>query len=131
MTGRAVRAVVVIALTHPLAACAAAAAGAAGAATGIYLTSRGANGIVEGTVADVTRRTERVYADMDITITEREYQETGEVEIKGDRNGTQVNTEIEYETATTTEVKVEARENEFQWDQDLAREVVQRIVQAR
>ncbi len=132
MSAKGIRAIVLIVLTHPIAACAAAAAGAAaGAATGIYLTSRGASGVVEGSVADVARRTERVYADMGITITEREYEEDGEVEIKGERGGTDVNTEIEVETANTSEVKVEARKSEIEWDQDLAREVIQRIVQAR
>ncbi|HEX6940963.1 MAG TPA: hypothetical protein VF158_16210 [Longimicrobiales bacterium] len=40
-------------------------------------------------------------------------------------------TEIEAETATTSNVDVEARESGREWDQDLAPEVVRRIVQAR
>jgi hypothetical protein len=114
-----------------LAGCAAAAAGAAGAATGIYITSRGASGIVEGSVDDVARRTEQVFAEMGITVTGREIEtENGrrEIEIKGETADLDVKADIESETATSSRIHVEARKSAVEWDQDFAKAVVERIV---
>ena len=53
-----------VALAMPASACLAAAA--AGAAGGIYLTSRGAESLVEAPVDDVARRAEAVMGEMQI-----------------------------------------------------------------
>ncbi len=131
MLSNLVRMVALIALSAVLAACAAAAAGAAGAATGIYLTSRGASGVVRGSVDEVARKTERVYADMGIAITGREREaENGrlEVEIKGETADLDVKTDIESETSTSSRIHVEAQKSAVEWDQDFAKAVVERIV---
>lgn len=113
--------------------CAAAALAGAGAATGIYLTTRGAKGLIEGSVADVDRRTGIVLAERGIAITEREVKDNGnEIEIEGKtRDGKDVSIDIKRRTASTTEVEIEVRENAVVWDQEQARSILERIVAVR
>ncbi|HEX7051367.1 MAG TPA: DUF3568 family protein [Longimicrobiales bacterium] len=129
---RFTRSVLLLALVAGIAACAAAAVGAgAGAATGIYLTTRGASTLVQGSVPQVTRRTERVFADLGIRITEREIEEDdSEVELEGETDDLDVTAKIKRESPTTSRVDVEARRSLVEWDQDYARHVLERIVAA-
>lgn len=132
MLGKFGRGVAVLWLGAVLGGCAVAAAGAAGAAAGIYFTSRGVGGVIEGSLDDVVRRTEIVYRDMGITIREREVDPDGdEIEIKGNRGGMSVDTNIRRETATTSRIEVEAQKSAVEWDQDYARDVLNRIIQQR
>lgn len=133
MLTRILRPFMVLALALPLGSCAAAALAGAGAATGIYLTTRGAQGVIEGSVADVDRRTGLVLAEQNITITDRDVSRGGEkIEIKGKTaDGKDVRIEMNRKSATTTEVDVEVRESPVVWDQDRARDILQRIVTIR
>lgn len=116
-----------------MAGCAAAAVGAgAGAAAGIYLTSRGAKALVNGTVPDVTRRTEAVLAELGFTITKREYEDGGnKVELDAEGRDRTVDIDIERESATTTEVDVEVKKSAVEWDQDYSKMILERIVSRR
>lgn len=120
-------------LVLSLGACAAAALAGAGAATGIYLTTRGAKGIVEGSVSDVDRRTGVVLANQGIEVTKRTVAGDGSsVKIDGKtRDDQDMNVEIERKTATTTEVEVAVRKNAVVWDQDYARMILEQIVTTR
>ena len=116
--------IVVVALPGCLAA--AAAAGAAGA---IAYTERGATSLADAPVDALVQRTEAVFAELDIEITERTVNtEDNEVTLKGKRDDMEVTVEIEEQDADTAEVDVYARENLVQWDREFARSVLERIV---
>lgn len=121
--------ILALALSALVSACVAAAAGAGGAAAGIYFTTRGVAGLVNGTVPDVARRAEAVLAELGIVVTEREYKADGsEVEIEGRTDDLEIDVDIERETATTTRVEVSARRSAVEWDKDYARMILERIV---
>src|SRR4051812_37540150 len=54
--------IILIGLAGPLPGCVAAAAAAAGAGTGVYLTSRGAESVVQGSIDAVEKRARAVFA---------------------------------------------------------------------
>lgn len=86
MAGRTIwRTVALAALAAAVMGCAALAVGGAGAAAGVYLESRGASSVVEGTPSEVARTTEQVFADLGIRITERDYGDGdgAEIDIRG------------------------------------------------
>jgi len=117
-------------LVLPLGGCGAAALAGAGAATGVYLTSRGAAGVVEGTVADLDRRTGTVLAAQNIDVRERKIaKDRTKIEIKGETaEGDAVKVKIQRKSPTTSEIKVEVKKDPVAWDQDRARAIVQQIV---
>ncbi|HEX7089543.1 MAG TPA: DUF3568 family protein [Longimicrobiales bacterium] len=134
MAGRTIwRLVALAALVAAVTGCAALAVGGAGAAAGVYLESRGASSVVEGTPSQVAQTTEQVFADLGIRITERDYGDGdgGEIDIRGTNGDLDVDVDIEPQSANTSKVHVEAKKNAFRWDQDYARMVVERIVLAR
>lgn len=116
-----------VALAMPASACLAAAA--AGAAGGIYLTSRGAESLVEAPVDDVARRAEAVMSEMQI-VKDAESAEKGgdERELKGKKGDLDVTIHLKRESPTTTKVEVSARENLAEWDKEYAQDVLERIV---
>lgn len=121
------RLVLLLALAVPAAGCLAAAAG--GAAAGIYLTSRGAEGVVEGSVDDVAERAEAVMGEMGIEITGNKTEESGDVrEFIGKKGDLDVTVRLERESPTTTKAEVTARQNLAEWDKEYAKEVLNRIV---
>jgi hypothetical protein len=130
---RTVRSLALIALALPLGACAAAAVAGAGAATGIYLTSRGANAVVDGSLPVVARRTDAVFSQLGIEVTERTVAgDSSRVELKGKTSdGRDVDTKLRRESATTTAVEVTVRKNPVVWDRDYARTILERIVTAK
>ncbi len=119
----------VASLAMPATACLAAAA--AGAAGGIYLTSRGAESLVEASVDDVARRAEAVMGEMQI-VKDAESTERGgdERQLKGKKGDLDVTINLKRESPTTTKVEVTARENLAEWDKDYAQDVLERIVKA-
>ena len=121
------RLALLLALAVPATGCLAAAAG--GAAAGIYLTSRGAEGVVEGAVDDVARRAEAVMNEMGIPVTGNKTEKSGDVrEFVGKKGDLDVTVHLERETPTTTKAEVTARKNLAEWDKDYAKEVLSRIV---
>jgi hypothetical protein len=106
------------------------AAAAAGAAGGIYLTSRGAESVVEGSVAEIADRAEAVMGEMAI-VKDRESTEDGGSRqvLKGKKGDLDVTIDIEQESESTAKVEVTARENLAEWDKDYAKEVLDQIVQ--
>jgi hypothetical protein len=108
--------------------CLAAAAG--GAAAGVYITSRGAEAVVEGSVADVATRAESVMGEMGIVKEGESTEDQGDKHVlKGKKGDLDVNININRETDKTSKVEVTARENLAEWDKDYAKDVVNRIVE--
>jgi len=117
-----------LALALPSTGCLAAAA--AGAAGGIYLTSRGAESVVEGSVDQVASRAEAVMSDLGIVKEGESTENQGDQHVlKGKKGDLDVSIEIRRESPSTAKVEVTARENLAEWDKEYAKEVLNRIVQ--
>jgi hypothetical protein len=106
------------------------AAAAAGAAGGVYLTSRGAESVVEGSVDQVAGRAEAVMSELGIVKEGESTEEQGDRQVlKGKKGDLDVTIQVDRESASTVKVEVTARENLAEWDKDYAKEVLSRIVQ--
>lgn len=106
------------------------AAAAAGAAGGVYLTSRGAEAVVQGSVDDVAGRAEAVMGEMGIVKEGESTEDQGAKHVfKGKQGDLDITIDINRESSTTTKVEVTARENLAEWDKDYAKEVLNRIVE--
>jgi acetylornithine deacetylase/succinyl-diaminopimelate desuccinylase-like protein len=117
-----------LALVLPSTGCLAAAA--AGAAGGVYLTSRGAESVVEGSVEQIAGRAEAVMSDMAIVKEGESTEDQGDKQVlKGKKGELDVTIEIKRESSKTAKVEVTARENLAEWNKDYAKEVLSQIVQ--
>jgi hypothetical protein len=111
-------------------ACVAAAAGA-GAAGAVYLTSRGAESLVDRPVDEVAGRAKAVMDEMQIVADAESSKDGGDKrELKGKKGDLDVTIKLERQGDTTTKVQVEAQKNLAEWDKDYAKQVLQRIVEA-
>jgi hypothetical protein len=118
-----------LALILPVTGCVAAAA-AAGAGAGIYLTTRGAESIVESSVDQVAARARAVMAEEGIVPDEASMEQGGDKrEFKGKKGDLDVTIEIERKSSTTTRVEVAARKNLAEWDKEYAQQLLSRIVE--
>ena len=105
------------------------AAAAAGAAGGIYLTSRGAESVIEASVSELADRAEAVMGEMGIAKTGESTEDGGARQVlKGKKGDLDVTIDIERESPSTAKVEVTARENLAEWDKDYAKEVLDQIV---
>ena len=122
------RLVLLLATVAPSAGCVAAAA--AGAGSAVYLTSRGAAGVVQGSVSDVAGRARSVMQEEAIVENAQSTEKGGdEQEIKGKKGDLDVTFHIQRETPTTSKVEVTARKNLAEWDKKYAQELLNRVVQ--
>ena len=120
---------VALALVIPVTGCVAAAA-AAGAGAGIYLTTRGAESLVESPVDQVASRAEVVMREENIVADGSSTDEGGDQrQLKGKKNDLDVTIDIQRESETTSKVEVTARENVAEWDKEYAQELLARIVE--
>lgn len=120
--------VFLLAVTLPATGCLAAAA--AGAAGGIYLTSRGAESVVQGSVDQIAGRAEAVMSEMAIVKEGESTENQGDKHVlKGKKGDLDVTIDIDRESPSTAKVEVTARKNLAEWDKDYAKEVLDRIVQ--
>lgn len=105
------------------------AAAAAGAAGGIYLTSRGVESVVEGSVDQVAGRAEAVMSEMGIVKEGESTENQGDKHVlKGKKGDLDVTIDIDRESPTTAKVEVTAQENLAEWNKDYAKEVLNGIV---
>lgn len=118
----------VAALILPLTGCMAAAA-AAGAGAGIYLTSRGAESLVDSPVDQVAARAQAVMREEGIVPDASSDDGGDERELKGKKGDLDVTIELERETGSTTRVEVTARKNLAEWDKEYAQQLLSRIIQ--
>jgi hypothetical protein len=117
-----------LALILPMTGCLAAAA--AGAGAGIYLTSRGAESIVEGSPDQIASRARAVMSEEGIVPDAASAENGGDKrELKGKKGDLDVSFEIERQSDKTTRVEVSARKNLAEWDKDYAQKLLQRIVE--
>lgn len=108
--------------------CIAAAAGA-GAATGIYLTTRGAESLVNAGVDEVAGRTRDAFDRFDITTTKTTEERGGDVrQFEGKTGDLDVTVKLERKSPSSTNVEVTARKNAAEWDKDFAQKVLAEIV---
>jgi hypothetical protein len=118
-----------IALVLPTAGCVAAAA-AAGAGAGIYLTTRGAESMVEGSIDDVSARTRAVLNEEGVVLDESNFEKGGDKrEFKGKKGDLDVSVELERKDDNTTRVEVSARKNLAEWDKEYAQQLLSKIIQ--
>jgi len=120
---------VVLGLMGPITGCVAAAA-AAGAGAGIYLTTRGAESLVDSPIDQVATRARAVMSEEGITPDASSTEKSGaQRELKGKKGDLDVTIEMEQKSSATTRVEVTARKNVAEWDKDYAQQVLSRIVQ--
>jgi hypothetical protein len=117
-----------LALILPMTGCLAAAA--AGAGAGVYLTSRGAESIVEGSPDQIAARARAVMSEEGIVPDASSTESGGDRrELKGKKGDLDVTFDIERKSDKTTRVEVAARKNLAEWDKDYAQKLLQRIVE--
>ncbi len=117
-----------LALALPVTGCLAAAA--AGAGAGIYLTSRGAESLVEGSIDQIAARARAVMSEEGIVPDAASTESGGDRrEFKGKKGDLDVTIDMEQKSDKTTRVEVSARKNLAEWDKDYAQELLQRIVE--
>ena len=108
------------------------AAAAAGAGAGIYLTSRGAESLIEGPIDQVATRARTVMNEEGIVPDASSTEKGGQNrELKGKKGDLDVTIQMEQKTDKTTRVEVAARKNLAEWDKDYAQKVLQRIVEKK
>ncbi|HEU5303588.1 MAG TPA: DUF3568 family protein [Gemmatimonadales bacterium] len=118
-----------LAVVLPTTGCMAAAA-AAGAGAGIYLTTRGAESMVEGSINDVADRTRVVLNEEGIVLEESNFEQAGDKrEFKGKKGDLDVTVVLERESSTTTRVEATARKNVAEWDKEYAQQLIAKIVE--
>ena len=120
----------VLALVLPLAGCVAAAAAAAGAGAGVYLTTRGAESLVDNSIDQVARKAQAVMSEEAIVPDASSTEQGGDKrELKGKKGDLDVTIEMERKSPTSTRVEVTARKNLAEWDKEYAQQLLSRIVQ--
>lgn len=125
----AVRWALMLGLVLPTAGCVAAAA-AAGAGAGVYLTTRGAESMVEGSVSDLSARARAVLNEEGIVLDESNMESGGDKrEFKGKKGDLDVTIQLERKSGSTTRVEVTARKNLAEWDKEYAQQLLSRIVE--
>lgn len=117
-----------MALILPMTGCLAAAA--AGAGAGIYLTSRGAESLVEGSVEELAGRARAVMNEEGIVPDASSTEDGGtKRELKGKKGDLDVTFELEEKSDKTTRVEVSARKNVAEWDKEYAQQLLQKLVE--
>ena len=104
-------------------------AAGAGAAGAIAYTNRGATSDVAGTVDQVFDRTVRAFQQAGISETGRSTEQNGdERKLIGTKGEYEVTAELNRSTATTTKVEVTAKKSPVEYDKELAKDVLNRIL---
>jgi uncharacterized protein HemX len=116
-------------LVAPVTGCAAAAV-AAGAGAGIYLTTRGAQSLIDSPIDQVAARARAVMSEEAITPDASSTEKSGaKRELKGKKGDLDITIQMEQKSEKTTQVEVTARKNAAEWDKDYAQQLLTRIVE--
>jgi hypothetical protein len=99
-------------------------------AENLYVTSRGATSIVNGSVKNVAVRTQKTLAEMHIPITET-LSDGDHRRYKGVVNGVDVTVHLARTDSKTTSVQVDAQRGLVSWDKDLATTILMRIIETK
>jgi hypothetical protein len=117
-------------LMLPVAGCVAAGAAAAGAGAGIYLTSRGAESLVEAPIDQTATRARAVMEEENIVPDASSTENGGDKrELKGKKGDLDITIQMERKSDKTTRVEVSARKNLAEWDKDYAQHLLSRIIE--
>lgn len=105
-------------------------AAGAGAAGAIAYTNRGASSSIAGSVDATFNRATAAFSAMGITETGRSTDDSGATRrLTGKQGDTEVNVEMKRESNDVTKVEVVAARNTVDFDKDLAKRVLDRIMQ--
>jgi hypothetical protein len=119
----------VVAFAGALPGCLAATTAAAGAGTGAYLTTRGAESVVNGSTDEVEKRARAVFAAEGIPVTGVQVESSGaRRELKGTKGDLEVSVSMQKEGAQTTKTEVSARKSVAAWDKEYAQRLLDMIV---
>lgn len=103
------------------------AAGGAAAGTGIYLTSRGAEGVVHGNVDELTEATREAFDRLGVTHEGQKNQSEGGREVYGTIDEGDVTVELERRTDNATMASVRVKKSAVTWDKDMAKRILEEI----
>ena len=104
-------------------------AAGAGAAGAIAYTNRGATSVVAGGVDQVFDRTVSAFQQAGIAETGRSTENNGELrKLIGTKGEYEVTAELNRSTDSTTKVEITARKSAVEYDKELAKDVLNRIL---
>jgi hypothetical protein len=104
-------------------------AAGAGAAGAIAYTNRGATSVVAGTVDQVFDRAGAAFQQAGITETGRSTADNGlQRKLVGTKGEYEVTAELNRETDSTTKVEITARKSAVEYDREMAKDILNRIL---
>ena len=104
-------------------------AAGAGAAGAIAYTNRGATSVVAGTVDQVFDRAVVAFQQAAITETGRTTEDSGRLrKVIGTKGEHEVTAEVSRTTDSTTKVEITARKSAVEYDKELAKDILNRIL---
>lgn len=104
-------------------------AAGAGAAGAIAYTNRGATSVVPGTVDQAFNRAVVAFQQAGITETGRSTENSGRLrKLIGTKGEVEVTAELNWTTDSTTKVEIIAKESAVEYDKELAKDVLNRIL---
>ena len=106
-------------------------AAGAGAAGAIAYTNRGATSVVAGTVDQVFDRAAAAFQQASITETGRSTEDNGRLrKIIGTKGEYEVTAELNRSTDSTTKVEIAAKKSPVEYDKEMAKDILNRILTA-
>jgi len=106
-----------------------AAAAAAGAGGAVYVTTRGAEAVVEGQPASLEPRIRGALTHYNVSVTGTSTENGGDKQSwEGKAGDLEVSVTAERQSPTTTKLTVTAKRNVADWDKEFAEQVLQRVV---
>jgi len=106
-----------------------AAAAAAGAGGAVYVTTRGAEAVVEGQPASLEPRIRAALTHYNVSVTGTSTENGGDKQSwEGKAGDLEVSVTAERQSPTTTKLTVTAKRNVADWDKEFAEQVLQRVV---
>ena len=104
-------------------------AAGAGAAGAIAYTNRGATSVVAGTVDQVFDRSAAAFQQAGITETGRTTENSGrERKLIGTKGEYEVTAELHRSTDSTTKVEITARKSAVEYDKEMAKDILHRLL---
>jgi hypothetical protein len=109
--------------------CVAATGAAVGAGSAIYLTTRGAESVVNGSIDNVEKRARAVFASEGIPVTGADVESSGAKRtLKGSKGDLEISVSMEQQGGQTTKTEVSARKNVAEWDREYAQRLLNMII---
>jgi len=104
-------------------------AAGAGAAGAVAYTNRGATSVVAGTVDQVFDRSAAAFQQAGITETGRTTENSGrERKLIGTKGEYEVTAELHRSTDSTTKVEITARKSAVEYDKEMAKDILTRLL---